>query len=62
MRSGRVEVDTGQLGRFGEFGFYWSFTARTDVLAYRLYFDQSKVEPTNESVHYLPFSLRCLAS
>ena len=46
----------------GNFGYYWSSTARNTYNAYYLYFVSSNVSPTGNSDKSRGFSVRCVIS
>ncbi len=43
-------------------GYYWSRTARSSTVAYRLYFTSSNVGPADGYYRYYGFSVRCVAT
>ena len=45
----------------GDFGHYWSSTARSASIAYRLNLDSSNVTPAGSNNKYYGFSVRCIA-
>jgi len=54
-------IGSGSLNRTSSEGDYWSSTANSSSHAYNLDFDSSGVSPSNRSLRYSGFSIRCLA-
>ena len=56
-------VSGGSLNDRGSYGFYWSSTANTNINAYYLYLNSSRVSPGTYNVYkYYGRALRCIAS
>ena len=55
-------ASSGTLSLTGNYGYYWSCTAISDIYAYSLHFHSSRVNPSGYSVdRYLGLPVRCLA-
>jgi len=60
--AGRVNGSDGSLGNVGSNGNYWSSTPNGDSNGYRLNFNSSSVNPSNNANRYNGYSVRCLVS
>lgn len=62
-RGGVVDLQRGAITVVGINGYYWSSTASTSVsIAYPLYFDAVKIDPSYPHTRRLGFSVRCVAA
>ncbi len=54
-------VNNSSLNNAGSYGYYWSSTANSATYAYRLYFNSSNVNPSDNFNRYFGYSVRCVA-
>ena len=64
VRSGSIAPNaTNKFGGAGQYGLYWSSRGYSSTdLAYRLYFNNSLVSPSDFGSRYYGYSLRCLTA